>query len=179
MTHFLTSGKESTWQSRRLGRCGFDPWVGRSPGGGNGNPLQYSCLKTPRTEEPAELPSKGCKELDMTEQLSMRAYRHNWGSCVASSHRKPPQGQYQIFLCSSPPLQHALCFQPHSPSARLPSHPEPVSHSIISPGSSSPPSSAQTTSGPISACPEDIKGQFGNCFFPQHSQIISLNSFLH
>ena len=22
-----------------------DPWVGRSPGGGNGNPLQYSCLE--------------------------------------------------------------------------------------------------------------------------------------
>jgi len=21
----------------------FDPWVGRSPGEGNGNPLQYSC----------------------------------------------------------------------------------------------------------------------------------------
>ena len=44
--------------------------------------------------------------------------------------------------------------------------------------SSSPPPSAQTTSGPISACPEDIKGQFGNYFFPQHNQIISLNSFL-
>ena len=23
----------------------FDPWVGRSPGEGNGNPLQYSCLE--------------------------------------------------------------------------------------------------------------------------------------
>ena len=26
-------------------RLGFDPWVGRSPGGGYGNPVQYSCLK--------------------------------------------------------------------------------------------------------------------------------------
>ena len=26
-------------------RHGFDPWSGRSPGGGNGNPLQYSCLE--------------------------------------------------------------------------------------------------------------------------------------
>ena len=25
-------------------RCGFHPWVGRSPGEGNGNPPQYSCL---------------------------------------------------------------------------------------------------------------------------------------
>ena len=35
------SGKESTCQGRR---CGF-PGSGRSPGGGNGNPLQYSCLE--------------------------------------------------------------------------------------------------------------------------------------
>ena len=28
-------------------RCGFDPGVGRSPGGGNGNPLQYSWLENP------------------------------------------------------------------------------------------------------------------------------------
>ena len=26
-------------------RYGFDPWVGRSPGEGHGNPLQYSCLE--------------------------------------------------------------------------------------------------------------------------------------
>ena len=30
-------------RSRR--RCGFDPWVGKSPRGGNGHALQYSCLK--------------------------------------------------------------------------------------------------------------------------------------
>ena len=29
-------------------RCRFHPWVGRSPGEGNGNPLQYSCLGNPR-----------------------------------------------------------------------------------------------------------------------------------
>ena len=32
---------------RRCKRHGFDPWVGRSPGGGHGNPLQYSCLENP------------------------------------------------------------------------------------------------------------------------------------
>ena len=26
---------------------GFDPVSGRSPGGGNGNPLQYSCQENP------------------------------------------------------------------------------------------------------------------------------------
>ena len=28
-------------------RCGFDPRVGRSPGGGHGKPLQYSRLENP------------------------------------------------------------------------------------------------------------------------------------
>jgi len=28
-------------------RCSFDPWVGKIPGGGHGNPLQYSCLENP------------------------------------------------------------------------------------------------------------------------------------
>ena len=43
-------------------RCGFDLWSGRSPRGGNGNPLQYSCLGNPRqrrTEEPGGLESMG------------------------------------------------------------------------------------------------------------------------
>ena len=37
-------GKES---SCKAGDAGLIPASGRSPGGGNGNPLQYSCLKNP------------------------------------------------------------------------------------------------------------------------------------
>ena len=33
------------------------PGSGRSPGGGNDNSFQYSCLKIPRTEEPGGLQS--------------------------------------------------------------------------------------------------------------------------
>ena len=33
---------------RAFKRYGFNPWVRRSPGEGNDNPLQYSCLKNPR-----------------------------------------------------------------------------------------------------------------------------------
>ena len=38
------NGKESTC---RCQRCGFNPYkiLGRPPGEGNGNPLQYSCLE--------------------------------------------------------------------------------------------------------------------------------------
>ena len=31
---------------------GLIPGLGRSPGGGHGNPFQYSCLEMPQTEEP-------------------------------------------------------------------------------------------------------------------------------
>ena len=38
-------GKESACQCKRRGRCGFGLELGRSPGGGHGNPFQYSCLE--------------------------------------------------------------------------------------------------------------------------------------
>ena len=38
---------------------GLIPGSGRSPGGAHGNPLQYSCLKTPMEEEPGGLQSRG------------------------------------------------------------------------------------------------------------------------
>ena len=40
-------GKEPTSQCRRCKRLGFNYWVGRTPGGGHGNSLQYSCLENP------------------------------------------------------------------------------------------------------------------------------------
>ena len=43
-----TNSKESACQFRRPKRdSGFNPQLKRSPGGANGNPLQYSCLKNP------------------------------------------------------------------------------------------------------------------------------------
>ena len=42
-----TSGKELACQRIRRERCGFNPWVGRAPGEGNGNPLQYYCPEKP------------------------------------------------------------------------------------------------------------------------------------
>ena len=56
-------GKESACNAGDLGSI---PGSGRSPGEGNGNPLQYSCLENPWTEEPGGLQSTGLQELDMT-----------------------------------------------------------------------------------------------------------------
>ena len=54
-----------------VGDQGLIPKLGRSPGGGHGNPPQYSCLeKSPWTEEPGGLQSMGSQESDTTERLS-------------------------------------------------------------------------------------------------------------
>ena len=40
-------GKESTYNEGDTGDTGLIPGLRRSPGEGNGNPLQYSCLENP------------------------------------------------------------------------------------------------------------------------------------
>ena len=48
--------------------------LGRSPGGGHGNPLQYSCLKNPHGQRSlASYSPRGRKESDMTKQLYTHA----------------------------------------------------------------------------------------------------------
>ena len=60
-----SAGKESTCNAGNLGSI---PGLGRSPGGGHGNPLQYSCLENPHGQRSLEDYSPwGHKELDMTE----------------------------------------------------------------------------------------------------------------
>ena len=39
--------KESTCNAGDAGDTGSIPGLGRAPGGGHGNPLQYSCLENP------------------------------------------------------------------------------------------------------------------------------------
>ena len=55
------------------------PGLGRSPGGGNGNPLQYSWLESPRwIEEPDGLQFMGAQS-DMTEYMN-EAYIPGFGA---------------------------------------------------------------------------------------------------
>ena len=46
-----SDGKESACS---VGDLGSVPGLGRSPGGGNGNPLQYSCLENPHGQRSLE-----------------------------------------------------------------------------------------------------------------------------
>ena len=52
-------GKESLGNAGDKGDADLIPGSGRSPGGGHGNPLQYSCLESPTTGEPGGLQSMG------------------------------------------------------------------------------------------------------------------------
>ena len=61
--------KEAACNAGDTGDAGLIPGSGRSPGGGNGNLLHYSCLKNPWTEESGGLPSMGSQN---RTQLSMR-----------------------------------------------------------------------------------------------------------
>ena len=54
----------------KAGDLGVNPGLGRSPGEGNGNPLQYSCLENPMAEEPSWLQSMGLQESDTTQSLN-------------------------------------------------------------------------------------------------------------
>ena len=64
------SSKESTFNLGDKGDMGSIPGLGGSSGGGNGNPLQYSCLENPMDRGAWQATVHGIEELDLTEQLT-------------------------------------------------------------------------------------------------------------
>ena len=66
-------GSEVKASARNVGDLGSIPGLGRSPGEGNGNPLQYSCLLIPWTEKPGRLQSMGLQRVghDWATSLSV------------------------------------------------------------------------------------------------------------
>ena len=65
------SGSDGKVSACNVGDLSSIPGFGRSPGGGHGNPLQYSCLENPHGQRSlAGYSPWGLKELDTTEQLS-------------------------------------------------------------------------------------------------------------
>ena len=90
--------------------------LGRSPGGGHGNPLQYSCLENPWTEEPVRLHTIG----------SQRA-GHDWSDLahtVVSRHRCPSLKTSSRWPWS--PLDSQLLVYTPDMTGRLLEAPEPI-----------------------------------------------------
>ena len=72
--HFILSTllrKESACNAGDAEDAGSIPWSGRSPGEGNGYPLQYSCMENPMDRGAWWATVHGVAELDMTEQLTV------------------------------------------------------------------------------------------------------------
>ena len=46
----MRTGSDGKASAYNVGDLGSIPGLGRSPGEGNGNPLQYSCLENPMDE---------------------------------------------------------------------------------------------------------------------------------
>ena len=96
------SGKEPICQCNRVKRCGLDPWVRKSPGRGHGNLLQYSCLEKSHGQRSLVGHSLlGCKELAVTERLSMHVQIIALHCCVS-------------FSCTANRISHTYTYVPSS-----------------------------------------------------------------
>ena len=70
----LQSGSEVKASACNVGDLGSIPGLGRSPGEGSGNPLQYSCLENPMDGEAWWATVHGIAESDTTEQFHSVLY---------------------------------------------------------------------------------------------------------
>ena len=70
-------GKESTCY---VGDLGMITGLGRFPGGGHGNPFQYSCLENPQAKEPGTEESGG---------LQSQRVRHDCATKHSTALRRP------------------------------------------------------------------------------------------
>ena len=61
------NGKEPPANERGIRDERSFPGLGRAPGGGQGNPLQYSCLETPIDRGGSWATALGVTESDITE----------------------------------------------------------------------------------------------------------------
>ena len=84
-----SSGKETTCQCKRLRDAGSIPGSGRSPGEGNGNPLQHSCLENPL--------DRGAWQA-MVHRVTVR---HNWSN-LACTHGFYREVNHVASIQSSP-----------------------------------------------------------------------------
>ena len=84
-------GSESEESACNVGDLGLIPGLGRSPGGGHGNPLPYSCLENPCGQRSLKGYSPwGHKELDTAEQPSTQH------SCFAKNQKQANNGTARI-----------------------------------------------------------------------------------
>ena len=104
-TYVFTKNPDGTskefCQCWRCKRCRFDAGWGRSPGGGHGNPLQYSCLENPTDGGFWWLTIHGvAKSQKQLKQLHISSVQ--FSPSVVSDSLRPHESQHAGPPCPSP-----------------------------------------------------------------------------
>ena len=106
------AGSDNKESACNAGDLGSIPGLGRSPGGGHGSSLQYSCLENPHGQRSlAGYSPWGCKESDMTERLS--PVQHNkFFSSITECHNGYCHSKsiLKVFFWKHVQLYLAQCF---------------------------------------------------------------------
>ena len=90
-------GSDSKVSTCKAGDLGSIPGLGRSPGEGNGNPLQYACLENPMDE--GGYSPWGHKESDMTERLNRERRLKKGTVSLLVELRAPKEGMLGLWGC--------------------------------------------------------------------------------
>ena len=105
-------GSESKKSACNAGDLDSTPGLGRSPGGGHGNPLQYSCLENHHEQKSlAGYSPWSRKELDTTQWLSAYALTHTHTHTHSHTHNRSWGGRriylknWLLWLCGQPSLK--------------------------------------------------------------------------
>ena len=105
---------------------GSVPWLGRSPGGGNGNPLQFSCLENPVDRGAWQATNHGvAKSWTRLKRLNTHSkcmylrcvliYRYTYEAITNQYNEHIPQPQKLLMpLCNLAPFPQAATNLPFS-----------------------------------------------------------------
>ena len=88
---YFPGGSDGKVSAYNAGDLGSNPRMGRSPGEGNGNPLQYSCLENPM-DGGAWWATRGRKESDMYRYHYACIYQKPTCKCRSSVNCKVHNG---------------------------------------------------------------------------------------
>ena len=101
-TRGFPEGSDSKESACSAGDLGSIPGSGRSPGEGNGYPLQYSCLENPHGQRSlAGYSPWDRKEWDMTERLTLSLSNTSLLVITTARSLKPFTHTDQKFSCTS------------------------------------------------------------------------------
>ena len=99
--HLYFRGRKSTCNAGASGAANWIPQLRRSPGEGNSNPLQHSCLGNPMVREawcsqkPGYSPW-GRKESDVTEQLHTYT---SYDTFITTTQKGEYTLEYSLYFC--------------------------------------------------------------------------------